>query len=187
MRKLIFQMMVSLDGYFEGPNRELDWHGPVVDKEYNEYAAEFLDSIDTFVFGRVTYELMAGYWPTPLALKDDPIIASKMNSLKKIVFSRTLEKAEWNNSRLVRENPAAEIWRLKNLPGKDMAIFGSSDLSLPLIDNGLIDEYRIMVNPIVLGAGKPLFKGIKNRLKLELVGTRVFGSGLVVLFYGQKK
>ncbi|MFA5105341.1 MAG: dihydrofolate reductase family protein [Candidatus Micrarchaeia archaeon] len=187
MRKVIFQMMVSLDGYFEGPNHELDWHGPVVDAEYNEYAAEFLDSIDTLVFGRVTYQLMAGYWPSKEALKDDPVIAAKMNSLKKVVFSRTLDNAEWENSRLAKDNPAAEVWKLKNLPGKDIAIFGSSDLSLELIDAGLIDEYRIMVNPIVLGAGKPLFRGIKKRLGLELFKTRIMKSGLAILYYRAKK
>src|SRR6185295_1195127 len=115
MRKVIFQMMISLDGFFEGPNREIDWHN--VDEEFNEYAIDLLDNVDVLLFGRVTYELMANYWPTLSATTDDPIVASKMNSLPKIVFSRTLEKADWNNTRLVKENIAEEVSKLKQQPG----------------------------------------------------------------------
>lgn len=181
MRKIIFQMMVSLDGYFEGPNHELDWH--LVDGEFNDYAADLLDSVDTLLFGRVTYQLMAGYWPTPAAMTDDPVIAAKMNGLSKIVFSRTLTKADWNNTRLVRENAVEEISKLKRQPGRDMAIFGSSDLAVSLMPAGLIDEYRIFVNPVVLGSGKPLLKGLNARLDLKLARTKVFESGLVLLCY----
>ncbi len=187
MRKIIFQMMVSLDGYFEGPDKELDWH--LVDDEFNDYASDLLNSVDTLLFGRVTYQLMESYWPTPTAKTNDPTIAEKMNSLPKIVFSKTLAKAEWNNTRLVKENAAEEISKLKRLPGKDMAIFGSSDLAVSLMPSGLIDEYRIFVNPVVLGGGKPLLKGLKGRLNLALVRTRTFKSGLVLLSYkpGEKK
>jgi dihydrofolate reductase len=101
MRKLIFQMMISLDGYFEGPDRELDWH--VVDAEFNEYAVELLSSLDILLFGRVTYQLIAGYWPSPAAVRDEPIIAVRMNDLAKIVFSKTLEKTEWKNSTVIGE------------------------------------------------------------------------------------
>ncbi len=181
MRKIILSNLVSLDGYFEGPNREIDWHN--VDEEFNEYAIDFLNSVDTLLFGRVTYQLMASYWPTPTAIENDPIVADKMNSLPKIVFSRTLDKVEWENSRLVNENIAEEVSKLKQQPGKDLAIFGSSDLALTLIQHGLIDEYRIIVNPVVLGNGKPLFKGIKNRLNLKLLKTKVFRSGNVCLYY----
>jgi dihydrofolate reductase len=181
MRKIIFQMMVSLDGYFEGPNKELDWH--FVDDEFNDYASDLLNSVDTLLFGRVTYQLMAGYWPTPTAKTDDPVIAEKMNNLPKIVFSKTLAKAEWNNTRLVKENAAGEIAKLKRQPGKDMAIFGSSDLAVNLIASGLIDEYRIFVNPVVLGSGKHLLKGLKDRFSLNLVRTKIFKSGLVMLCY----
>ncbi|MGO8754326.1 MAG: dihydrofolate reductase family protein [Gallionellaceae bacterium] len=181
MRKIIFQMMVSLDGYFEGPNKELDWH--LVDNEFNDYASDLLGSVDALLFGRVTYQLMASYWPTPTAQMNDPVIAEKMNSLPKIVFSKTLVKADWNNTRLVKENAAKEISKLKRPPGKDMAIFGSSDLAVSLMASGLIDEYRIFINPVVLGSGKPLLQGLKNRLKLTLVRTKVFNSGLVLLCY----
>jgi len=184
MRKIIFQMLISLDGYFEGLNKELDWH--IVDDEFNEYASEVLDAVDVILFGRVTYQLMAGYWPTSAARTDDPIIAEKMNRLPKIVFSKTLTKAEWNNTRLVRENVEEEISQLKRQPGKDLVIFGSSDLTLSLSESGLIDEYRLFVIPLFLGAGKPVLHGLKGRLRLELLRTRQFKSGVVLLCYRPK-
>ena len=173
--------MISLDGFFEGPGREIDWHN--VDEEFNETAAEFLDSVDTLIFGRITYELMAGYWPTEQALTDDPVIAGKMNSLNKIVFSRSLEKAEWNNTRLIRNNIVEEVIRLKAEPGKNIAIFGSSDLALTFIPSGVIDELRIIVNPVILGKGKTLLTGLDTRLTLNLLETRTFKSGNVLLSY----
>lgn len=173
--------MVTLDGFFEGPNGELDWHN--VDEEFNEFAIAQLDSADTLLFGRVTYQMMASYWPTPAAMADDPTVAGKMNGMSKIVFSRTLVNAEWNNTRLVKDNSVAEISKLKQQPGKDMLLFGSADLASALTRAGSIDEYRIMVNPVVLGKGKPLFRGIKDSLRLKLVNTRTFRSGNVLLYY----
>ena len=177
--------MVTLDGYYEGPNREIDWHN--VDAEFNDYAMHFLNSVDVLLFGRITYQLMASYWPTSAALTDDPIVAGKMNSLSKIVVSKTLEKAEWNNTRLLKENIGEELTKLKRQTGKDIAVFGSSDLALTLLRLGLIDEFRIFVNPIVLGSGKPLFKGIQDKLNLKLIETKVFGSGNVLLCYQPEK
>ena len=162
MRKMIFFMLTTLDGFYEGPNKEIDWHN--VDEEFNEFAIEQLNSVDVLLFGRVTYELMASYWPTPAATTNDPIVADKMNSLPKIVFSKTLSSVEWQNTRLVKENITEEISKLRQQPGKDLIIFGSSDLAATFIQHGLIDEYRIMVNPVVLGNGKPLFKGIHLNL-----------------------
>jgi dihydrofolate reductase len=186
MRKIIFQNMVSLDGYFEGPNRELDWH--LVDDDFNDYAADLLDSVDTLIFGRVTYQLMAGYWPSPEALTNDPVIAAKMNSLQKVIFSRTLTQAGWSNTRLAQADPVTEIQRLKQQPGRDMAIFGSSDLTVSLMGAGpmgagLVDEYRIFIAPVFLGSGKTLLHGLHERLNLHLIGSRVFKSGLVLLCY----
>jgi dihydrofolate reductase len=181
MRKLFLFMMVSLDGFFEGPAHELDWH--VVDAEFNEFAARQLDEADMLLFGRVTYQLMASYWPTDLAKTDDPIVTQKMNSLPKIVFSRTLAAADWNNTKLIKENVAAEVARLKQQPGKDLVILGSSNLCISLLRLGLIDELRIMVNPVVLGSGKTLFDGMNSSLKLKLLTTRTFTSGNVLLYY----
>ena len=163
MRKVILFDMATLDGFFAGPNGEIDWHR--VDEEFNEFAIAQLDSADGLLFGRVTYQGMASYWPTDMARTDDPIVAGKMNTLPKIVFSRTLDKVEWNNTRLVKGNVEEEISKLKQQPGQDWLLFGSADLASTLTNLGLIDEYRVMVNPVVLGHGKPLFKDIKEKLK----------------------
>jgi dihydrofolate reductase len=181
MRKVFLFMMVTLDGFFEGPNHEIDWHN--VDEEFNEFAIHQLNEVDTLLFGRVTYEGMASYWPTQFAKENDPIVADKMNTLSKIVFSKTLGKAEWNNSRLVKEHIAEEVSKLKQQQGRDLAIFGSSDLAVSLLQMGLIDELRIMVNPVVLGSGKPLFNGIHEKLNLKLLKTKTFRSGNVLLYY----
>jgi dihydrofolate reductase len=181
MRKVILYMMVTLDGFFEGPNGEIDWHN--VDQEFNELAIEQLDSVDILLFGRKTYELMASYWPTPAATTDDPIVADKMNRLPKIVFSKTLSSVEWQNTRLVKENVVEEVAKLVQQPGKDLIIFGSSDLAVTFIQHGLLDEFRIMVNPVILGDGKSLFQGIDAKLDLKLLKTRTFRSGNVLLYY----
>jgi dihydrofolate reductase len=181
MRKLIMFNAITLDGFFAGPNGEIDWHN--VDGEFNDFAIAQLDTTDGLIFGRVTYQLMASYWPTSAAVNDDPIVAGKMNALPKFVFSRTLERAEWNNTRLIKSNAATEITKLKQQPGRDLFLFGSADLASSLTQLGLIDEYRIMVMPIVLGSGKPLFKGVKDRLHLKLVNSKAFRSGNVLLYY----
>jgi dihydrofolate reductase len=183
MRKIIFFMLTSLDGYFEGPEGDINWHN--VDEEFNEFAIEQLNTVGTLLFGRVTYELMASYWPTPAATTDDPNVAGKMNSLPKIVFSRTLDKVEWNNTRLVKNNFVEEISKLKQQPGKDLIIFGSSDLAVSFIPHGLIDEFRIMINPVILGGGKTLFKGLLHKLDLKLIKTKIFKSGNVLLYYAK--
>ena len=177
--------MVTLDGFFEGPNKELDWH--IVDEEVKEYAKDLLNNVDTLLFGRVTYQLMADYWPVaamnPSTPKSDLEIADKMNNLPKIVFSKTLQEVKWNNSRLVKENIAEEISKMKQQPGKDMVIFGSGSIVSTFMQFGLIDEYRIIVNPVVLGSGKPLFKGINEKHNLKLLKNRILGSGVVILYY----
>jgi dihydrofolate reductase len=181
MRRVFLFMMVTLDGFFEGPNHDIDWHN--VDEEFNEFAIQQLDDVDTLLFGRVTYEGMASYWPTQFAKENDPVVADKMNTVPKIVFSRTLDKAEWTNSRLVKEHIAEEVSKLKQQQGRDLAIFGSSDLAVSLLQMGLIDELRIMVNPVVLGNGKRLFAGIDEKLNLKLLKTQTFRSGNVLLYY----
>ena len=184
MRKLILFMLISLDGFYEGPGHTIDWHN--VEAEFNEFAQAQLDSVDMLLFGRLTYELMVAYWPTAEAARDDPVTAAAMNRLPKIVFSRTLSSATWENTRLVSEHLAEEITKLKAQPGKDLIIFGSSDLSVTLIQHGLIDEFRIMLNPVALGEGKSLFNGLQSRLPLELLKTRTFKSGNVLLYYRPK-
>ncbi len=177
MRKVIVSNLVSLDGFFEGPNKELDWH--VVGEEFHEYAKDMLRNADTLVFGRATYELMAAYWPA--APHDE--IADKMNGLPKIVFSKTLLKVDWNNSRLIRNNIEEEILKLKQQSGKDIVILGSAKLASSFLRCGLIDEYRVILNPVLLGGGKPLFSGITERIRMKLLSAKALASGVVLLSY----
>ena len=185
MRKLFSFNMVTLDGFFEGPNRDISWHH--VDGEFNDFAVAQLNEIDTLVFGRVTYQMMAAYWPTPAARADDPMVAGLMNRTPKIVASKTLDKPEWENSRLIKDNVAEEIKHLKQQPGKDIAVFGSANLLATLVCEDLVDEHRIMVNPFILGGGTPLFKSGEHKHNLHLLGARPFGNGNVLLRYGSEK
>jgi len=184
MRKTYLFMMVSLDGFFEGLDHDLSWHN--VDHEFDDFTIDQLNETDDILFGRKTYEMMASFWPSDAARANDPIVAEKMNTTPKIVFSRTLERAEWQNTRLVKDNVQSEIDALKRQPGKDIAVFGSSDLSLTLLRLGLLDELRIMVNPVVLGDGKRLFEGMRDPLSLRLLHSRTFRSGNVLLHYQPK-
>jgi dihydrofolate reductase len=181
MRKIFAFILTTLDGYYEGPNREFDFW--VVDEEFDRFAVEQLDEVDTLLFGRVTYEGMAAYWPTPQGEQDDPRVAARMNGLSKIVVSRTLDKAEWANTRLIKGGVAEELTKLKQQPGNDIAILGSSDLTVSLLQMGLVDEVRIMVNPVVLGAGNSVFRTADERIGLDLLKSRSFDSGNVLLCY----
>ena len=180
-RRLIWFNMVTLDGLFEGPGHNIDWHR--VDEEFNEFAIDQLKTGDALVFGRITYELMASYWPTPEARADDQEVAGLMNSLPKIIASRTLTVVDWENARLVGEDITQEIAALKEQPGKNLLLFGSADLAVTLMHAGLIDEIRVIVAPIVLGAGTPLFKQVTKPFELKLVNSRVFRNGNVLLCY----
>jgi dihydrofolate reductase len=180
VRQIFAFMMVTIDGYCEGPNQEFDFW--VVDDEFNQFSVEQLDEVDTLVFGRVTYEGMAAYWPTLEAQQDDPNVAARMNGIPKIVVSQTLDKAEWATTRIV--SAPEELEALKQQPGKDIAILGSSDLTASLLQIGLVDELRIMVNPVVLGAGKSVFRTARDRTRLQLLRSRRFNSGNVLLYYG---
>ncbi len=173
--------MVSLDGYIEGKNKEIDWHN--VDEEYNTYAARLLDSADVLLFGKNTYQLMENYWPTREAVLNDPIIAEKMNQLTKIAFSTSLKKAKWQNTRIVSENVTEEILQLKKQSTKDIVILGSTHLVSYLTKMKLIDEFQIMINPIVLGSGTSYFIDVEEKLHLTLVKTKRFASGNVLLCY----
>lgn len=169
---------VSVNGFFEGTEHDISWHN--VDDEFNQFAVEQLDSSTTLVFGRVTYELMADYWPT---VTDVDPVAERMNSMEKVVVSTTMESADWNNTRLVSGNVVEEIRELKRGSGKDIAVLGSSNLTVSLLSAGLVDELRIMMNPILLGNGTSLFIGLSNRITLTHRSTKTFGSGNVLLSY----
>ena len=180
MRKMITQVMLSIDGYFEGPHREIGWHN--VDDEYNEYAAGLLDSAGAIIFGRHTYELMSNYWPTKTAIENDPVIANRMNQLPKIVFSKSLKKIEWDHTRLLKEADKEEIIRLKEQSAMDLVVLGSANLVSYLSNLGVIDEYQVMINPLVLGKGRPYFQE-PQKLILNRQKTKVFRSGNVLLCY----
>jgi dihydrofolate reductase len=184
MRKLIVFNNVSLDGYFTGANNDLSWSKPPNnDPELFEFVKENVLKDGILVFGRVTYEMMASYWPTPDAIKNDPIVAEGMNKRKKIVFSRKLQAAEWSNTTLVKGDAVSEIRKMKAEPGEDMAILGSGSIVSQLAQAGLIDEYQMLVNPIVLGEGRTMFEGVKKNLNLKLTSTRAFKNGFVLLCY----
>jgi dihydrofolate reductase len=177
-------MYVTLDGFHAGPAGDIDWH--VVDDEMNAYFIDQLTTMDTLLFGRVTYQGMASYWPTPAAAVDNPIVTEMMNTLPKVVFSTTLDTVEWGtwtNIRLVRAQVADEVARMKRLPGKDMVIMGSATLVQRFAAQGLMDEYRIVVNPVVLGRGQPFFAAFTDRLNLTLLEAKAFGCGNVLLRY----
>ncbi len=177
MRRIIVSNHMSLDGFFEGPNKEIDWFG--FNEELFAYSVDLLNSVDTLLFGRTTYEMMAAYWTSA---PPDPI-ADKMNSLPKIVFSNSLGSLDWNNSRLVKGDVAEEFSRLKQQSGRDMVVLGSATLASSLLQAGLVDEYRVILTPVLLGSGKPLFEGIRQRMELKLAGSRPLASGVVVLTY----
>lgn len=184
MGKLIVLNQISLDGYFVDAHGDMSWaHNATEDDEWDEFVAANASGGGQLVFGRVTYELMASYWPTPAAMRNDPVVAERMNNLPKIVFSRTLSEASWNRTRLVNDDPAAEMRKLKAEPGNDMAIMGSGTIVSLLTREGLIDEYQIVVVPLVLGAGRTMFEGVGEKLGLELTKTRTFGNGNVFLRY----
>jgi dihydrofolate reductase len=179
MRKVIVWNMVTLDGYFEGPKPwEIDWHEYVWGEELERFSLDQAQEVGALLFGRVTYEGMASYWSTATGE-----IAEFMNSIPKVVFSNTLETAEWNNTRLMTGRAEEEVARLKQEPGKDLFIFGSANLTGSLTSHGLVDEYRIGLNPLVLGGGTPMFKPSDQRMRLKLLEARPLQSGIVLLRY----
>jgi dihydrofolate reductase len=182
MRKLSVFNSVTLDGYFAGAKGDISW-AHREDPEFHEFVEGNAKGGGELLFGRVTYELMASYWPTPMAIKNDPVVAARMNDLPKVVFSRTLDKPSWKNTRLVKDEMAAAIRKMKNEPGKDMVIFGSGSIVSQLAGEHLIDEFQIVLNPVVLGAGKTMFDGIKEKLDLKLTKSRTFRNGNVFLCY----
>jgi dihydrofolate reductase len=185
-RKIILMMSVSLDGFVEGPNRELDWQ--LVDDELHAHFNEQLRAMGAVLDGRVTYELMAGFWPTA---DTDPSSTGPMvefariwRDMPKIVYSRTLERAEWNTT-IVRDVIVDEVLELKAQPGGDLVV-GGADLGATFMRLALVDEYRLYVHPVVIGRGKPLFPASDTEISLQLAETRTFGSGVVLLRYQRR-
>jgi len=182
MRRLIAFEQVSLDGFFVDANGDMSW-AHKQDPEWNEFAGSNASGDGALLFGRVTYEMMASFWPTPAAMETMPAVAEGMNNMPKAVFSRTLEKTSWKNTTLVKGDLVEEVRKMKRGPGPGMAILGSGSIVSQLAPAALIDEFQIVVNPIVLGKGRTLFEGVKEKLGLKLIKTRAFGNGNVVLYY----
>jgi dihydrofolate reductase len=184
MRKLAVFENVTLDGCFSGVGGDLSWaHTNDGDPEWNAFVSENASGGGVLLLGRITYDMMVSWWPTPQAMETMPVVAERMNDLPKVVFSRTMERAMWNNTRLVRDDIAAAVRSMKKESGPDMVILGSGRIVSQLAREGLIDAYQIVVNPIVLGGGRTMFEGIRDPLKLRLTGTRGFRNGNVLLDY----
>lgn len=184
MRRLIAFNHITLDGYFVGANADFSWaHQGNDDPEYAVFVAQNASGGGTLLFGRVTYELMASYWPTAVAEQRDPAVAAGMNSMSKVVFSRSLSTASWNNTKLVKGDLVSEIRKMKNEPGAGMAILGSGNIIAQLALEHVIDEYQIILDPVALGKGRTMFDGIMAPLNLKLTATRTFGNGKVYLCY----
>jgi dihydrofolate reductase len=182
MPRLIMFNSVSLDGYFTSATGDMSW-AHRYDPEWTAFVSGNASGDAVLTFGRKTYELMASYWPTPMAAKNNPSVAAAMNKFPKLVFSKTLDKVDWSSTKLVKGDLVTEVRKRKQEPGKDMVILGSGAIVSQLAENGLIDEYQIVLTPVALGAGRPLFEGLKNKLDLKLIKTRAFGNGNVVLWY----
>jgi dihydrofolate reductase len=183
MRKIILMMQVSLDGFIEGPGRDISWHR--VDDELHRHFNEELRTMGAFLSGRVTHELMADFWPTadqdPASTPTMVEFAGIWRDMPKVVYSKTLESAGWNTA-VVRDVVVEEVNKLKDQPGGDMALSGA-DLAMAFRRLGLIDEYRIYVHPVLIGRGKALFQPADAADDLRLLETRTFGNGVVLLRY----
>jgi dihydrofolate reductase len=181
MRKLIMWNLISLDGMFEGAKRwDLEWHQSIWGPELERLSIEQLRSADLLLFGRHTYQGMATYWQEA---QDEVEVASLMNGLPKVVFSRTLKSLDWSNARLMQKGPVEEVLRLKQEGDGPMYIFGSADVSSIWMKHDLIDEYRLAVAPVVLGRGRPLFKPGQKPLNLRLTESLTLQSGGIILHY----
>ncbi len=184
MGKIIAFTIVSVDGYFAGPDGGIDWFKNTRDAEDREFSKAAAGTRGTLVFGRTTYGMMAGYWPGPDAIRNDPAMAERMNTSPKIVFSKTMDPVKdgpvWKNVTVFRDIDPHAIADLKKFG--DLAILGSGSIVRQFANLGLIDEYQLIVIPVILGTGKPLFKNV-NRMNLELISSKIFGNGKIFLSY----
>ena len=187
MRKLIFFMHNSLDGFVAGPNGEMNWIK--IDEEIFDFVGTMTDTADTALYGRVTYEMMQAYWPTagdkPNASKHDKEHSAWYNRVSKIVLSKTMSEEGLDKTTVISDQLAANINKIKKQEGRNILIFGSPAASQALLHEGLIDEFWLFVNPILLGTGMPLFHNIPGITKLNFMGSKTFGCGVIALHYGK--
>jgi dihydrofolate reductase len=182
MRKLLVFNQTSLDGFIADRTGDMSW-AHKQDPEFNDWVAGNARGGGELLFGRVTYQQMASFWPTPMAHESMPVVAERMNSAPKVVFSRTLTKAEWNNTRLIEGDITDAVRELKSEPGQGMVLMGSASIVAQLAQHDLIDSYQLVINPIILGTGKAMFEGLDKHLQLKLTSTKVFKNGNVVVSY----
>ena len=183
MRKLLVFESVTTNGYFAGPNGELDWAYAASDPGFDAFVKSNASGDGDLLFGRVTYDMMVSYWPTPMARQDNAEVAKGMNSARKYVFSKSLKEADWSNTTVVATDPAEFVRALKQEPGNDLVVLGSGSIVRQLADASLVDTYQLVVKSVALPAGKPLFDGMRQPLKLALVKEQAFGRSNVVLTY----
>ena len=181
MRKVISFHMITMDGYFEGTQGETGWRR--VDEEVSEFLLVQAQRTDMMLFGRKTYQIMKAFWPTEEARQREPAMAEIMNSCPKIVFSRNMEEPGWTNARLVTDGTVGEVRRIKALPGQDIMVFGSASLASALVREDLLDELRLMINPVILGKGHSLFTKAGSPSAWQLRKTNQNGNGNVLLYY----
>ena len=182
MRQLSVFNNVTLDGYFTDSNGDMSW-AHKNDPEWNSFTAENASGGGLLLFGRITYEMMASFWPTKQALEMMPTVAEQMNNLPKVVFSRTMDKPSWNNTMLVKNNIVAEVRKMKDEAGPGMVIMGSGTIVSQLTQEGLIDEYQFAVHPIILGRGRTMFEGVRDKVALRRTRSRTFDNGTVFVCY----
>jgi dihydrofolate reductase len=182
MAKLRMFNLITLDGYFKGRAEDISWHNFSEDEQ--QLSDEASNRGGILVFGRVTYEMMESYWTSPDALKNDPVTAKGMNQSQKLVFSKTISEARWQNTRLFKGDMIEEIKRMKKESKTPMTILGSGQIVAQLSEAGLIDDYQILLNPVALGDGTSLFEGLSRPMKLKLNSVREMKSGNVLLNYG---
>jgi dihydrofolate reductase len=184
MRHLSSFTFITLNGFYKDANNGIDWHKHGEEEEH--YSKDSMKSESILLFGRVTYDMMAGWWPTDQAKQNMPEMAKGMNGAEKIVFSRNLKHAEWQNTKVISGDLIAEVNKLKQEALKDMVILGSGSIVAQLSEHKLIDEYKIMIDPVALGRGASLFTNIEHQLDLELKDSKTFKSGVVLLVYVPK-
>lgn len=184
MRKVSMFNFITLNGFYKGANDDISWH--VHGGEEAKFSEEGAQSESILLFGRKTYEMMYSFWPTPQAYESFPIVADGMNKSQKIVVSNTVDTAAWNNTTILKGNLAEEIKKLKRQPGNDITILGSGTIVTQLAEAGLIDVYQIMIDPVAISEGTPIFKGIGHNLSLKLTDTKIFKSSVVLLCYEPK-
>jgi dihydrofolate reductase len=188
MKKIIVQEFITLNGFIEdSKDKEMKWVTDIFNDEMVKEISEWAKNIDIILLGKTTYDILSAYWPTAMAKERDPVMYGYMNDAAKIVFSKTLTNPKWNNTTVMRDINYDEIQKLKQSGGRNIAVSGSASIVQSLMNLDLIDELYLMVHPLVVSNGKPLFNNLKERQNFTLSGSKLFKNGVLVLFYKSKK